>query len=347
MHFLFLQNRIQMAHLFSQLNWTHSFTKQFPPDTLIEKTDATETKSKQKLTTAQLVGQSKIPRNVPGYYMSVEPDKHPQSILLLLSSSSLQCLSLPADISPSNDLNNILSGNLLLPTCNYHALNYGGHQFGIWNGQLGDGRQISFGEIENKKTKRKWSLGLKGCGKTAFSRHGDGLCTLKSTIKEYLGSEYLMALGIPTYRVISLHFSGKMVQREDEMNHVIEMGPGGLLTRMAPSFIRFGTFELFYMRQEDTQLKLLVDYVIQTHYPELLPRTTFLKNQYTLFFERIVKDTALLTAHWQAAGFVHGVLNTDELSIHGMTCHLGPFAFLDDYEPQFAPNVTGEYFYIY
>ncbi|HZC82513.1 MAG TPA: YdiU family protein, partial [Nitrospiraceae bacterium] len=182
------------------------------------------------------------------------------------------------------------------------------------------------GEVRNTRGE-KWDLHLKGAGLTPFSREGDGRAVLRSTIREYLCSEAMHGLGIPTTRALCLVGSDHKVYRE-------QVETGAMLVRMAPSHVRFGTFEVFYYRKQHDLLKILADYVITNHFPHLADR----QDKYTRFFSEVVERTARLIAQWQAVGWAHGVMNTDNMSIHGLTLDYGPFGFMDDYDPGFICN---------
>ena len=203
---------------------------------------------------------------------------------------------------------------------------YSGHQFGVYVPQLGDGRAILLGEVRNARGE-KWDLHLKGAGLTPFSREGDGRAVLRSTIREYLCSEAMHGLGIPTTRALCLIGSEHQVFRE-------QVETGAMLVRMAPSHVRFGTFEIFYYRKQHEQLRILADYVIANHFPHLVEGA----DKYVRFFSEVVERTAELIAQWQAVGWAHGVMNTDNMSIHGITLDYGPFGFMDDYDPGFICN---------
>jgi uncharacterized protein YdiU (UPF0061 family) len=205
------------------------------------------------------------------------------------------------------------------------AMVYSGHQFGVWAGQLGDGRALLIGQARNRKGEL-WDIQLKGAGRTPYSRFGDGRAVLRSSIREYLCSEAMAALGIPTSRALSLVASGETVLRE-------RPEPGAVIARLAPSHIRFGHFEHFHYAGNTEAVKALADHVIAEHFPGL---------GYAEFFGEVVRRTAVMIAHWQAVGFAHGVMNTDNMSILGLTLDYGPFGFMDGYDPEFICNHTDE-----
>ncbi|MGS2721424.1 protein adenylyltransferase SelO [Paraglaciecola aestuariivivens] len=206
------------------------------------------------------------------------------------------------------------------------AQKYGGHQFGHWNPDLGDGRGLLLAEVIDPQQKR-WDLHLKGAGPTPYSRFADGLAVLRSTIREYLASEALHHLGIPSSRALCLITSEQAVYREKQEN-------AAQLIRVCQSHIRFGHFEYFYHSQQPQKLQQLFDYCFKYHFPDCQQSPS----PYLAMFEKIVLDTAILMAKWQAYGFNHGVMNTDNMSIHGITFDFGPYAFLDDFNPQFICN---------
>lgn len=216
------------------------------------------------------------------------------------------------------------------------AMLYSGHQFGSYVPQLGDGRAILLGEVRNRQGET-WDLHLKGAGKTPYSRMGDGRAVLRSTVREYLCGEALHALGIPTTRSLCILVGDEPVYRE-----TVERG--AMLVRMSPSHVRFGSFEIFFYRRQHDRLKELADYVIDHFHPALaeLPEET----RYVELLRETVARTARLMARWQAVGFAHGVMNTDNMSILGLTLDFGPYGFLDDYDPGFICNhsdYTGRY----
>jgi uncharacterized protein YdiU (UPF0061 family) len=207
------------------------------------------------------------------------------------------------------------------------AMVYSGHQFGVWAGQLGDGRALLIGQVRNRKGEL-WDVQLKGAGKTPYSRFGDGRAVMRSTIREYLCSEAMAALGIPTSRALAIVATGETVMREMRE-------PGAVLTRLARSHVRFGHFEHFFHRGQKEQVRQLANYVIAEYFPEYA-------GDYAGWYGEVVKRTAQMIAGWQAVGFAHGVMNTDNMSILGLTMDYGPYGFMDAYDPQFICNHTDE-----
>ncbi len=220
----------------------------------------------------------------------------------------------------------LFGGSMLAPGMEPLAMIYSGHQFGVYVPQLGDGRAILLGEVKNDRGER-WDLHLKGAGMTPFSRDGDGRAVLRSTIREYLCSEAMHGLGIPTARALCIVGSDDKVYRE-------QIETGATLVRMAPSHVRFGSFEIFYYRQQHEHLKVLADYVIDQHFPHLRE----VADKYARFFAQVVERTGTLIAQWQAVGWAHGVMNTDNMSILGLTLDYGPYGFMDDYDAGFICN---------
>jgi serine/tyrosine/threonine adenylyltransferase len=207
------------------------------------------------------------------------------------------------------------------------AMVYSGHQFGAWAGQLGDGRALLLAQVRNPGGEL-WDVQLKGSGKTPYSRFGDGRAVMRSSIREYLCSEAMAGLGIPTTRALAVIATNEQVLRETPE-------PGAVLTRLARSHIRFGHFEHFHHSEKPQLVRILADHVIGEYMPEF-------SGDYAAWFGEIVARTAHLLAHWQAAGFAHGVMNTDNMSILGLTLDYGPFGFLDAYEPSFICNHSDE-----
>ncbi len=215
---------------------------------------------------------------------------------------------------------------------------YGGHQFGNWAGQLGDGRAISLGDVLAPDGQR-WEFQLKGAGLTPYSRRADGRAVLRSSLREFVCSEAMHHLGVPTTRALALVGTGETVVRDMFYDGHPEMEPGAIVTRVAPSFVRFGNFEIFAARGDIERLQQLADYVITHHFPEI---DTADPERYALWFAEVARRTAVLMAHWLRVGFVHGVMNTDNLSILGLTIDYGPFGWLDVFDPEFTPNTTDQ-----
>ncbi len=260
------------------------------------------------------------------YYSRVCPTPVPDPYLVCHSPEALALLDLDASEMMRPELIEALAGNQLLPGMDAVAALYAGHQFGHFVPQLGDGRAILLGEVKNAAGEG-WEVQLKGAGRTPYSRGGDGRAVLRSSIREFLCSEAMHALGIPTTRALAIVGSDRPVYREDEET-------AALVTRLAPSFVRFGSFEVFYYRNQIEPIKQLADYVIARHYPEL----SALADPYPEFLRRVAHATAELMAQWQAVGFSHGVMNTDNMSILGLTLDYGPFGFLDAFDPGYVCN---------
>lgn len=230
----------------------------------------------------------------------------------------------------------VFVGNQLLPDMDPYACCYGGHQFGNWAGQLGDGRVINLGEVFNQQGQR-WTLQLKGTGLTPYSRSGDGLAVLRSSVREFLCSEAMYHLGVPTTRALSLLLTGEQVTRDMFYDGNPKLEPGAVVCRVAPSFTRFGSFQIFSSRHEFESLRQLVDYTIRTDFPHLGEPS---RAVYLQWFEEICRTTAEMIVHWMRVGFVHGVMNTDNMSILGQTIDYGPYGWLEDYNPDWTPNTT-------
>ena len=230
----------------------------------------------------------------------------------------------------------ILAGNSLAPTMRPYAARYGGHQFGVWAGQLGDGRAITLGELTPRQGER-WELQLKGAGPTPYSRTADGRAVLRSSIREFLCSEAMHFLGVPTTRALSLVATGDIVIRDMFYDGNPLPEPGAVVCRVAPSFVRFGNFEIHASRGETELLRRLTDYVITQHFQDLGPPS---KQVYERWFEEICRRTGVMIAHWMRVGFVHGVMNTDNMSILGLTIDYGPYGWLEGYDPSWTPNTT-------
>ena len=240
-----------------------------------------------------------------------------------------------ADVT-SPEFAQVFGGNALLDGMQPFAANYGGHQFGQWAGQLGDGRAISLGEVVNAAGQR-WELQLKGAGPTPYSRHADGRAVLRSSIREFLCSEAMHHLGVPTTRALCLVTTGEAVMRDMFYDGHPKAEPGAIVCRVAPSFLRFGNYELPASRGELPLLRQLVDFTLRRDFPELRGAG---EAPYAQWFASVCERTAVMVAHWMRVGFVHGVMNTDNMSILGLTIDYGPYGWIDDYDPDWTPNTT-------
>lgn len=248
--------------------------------------------------------------------------------LLHLDAAAIAAVGLdPASLDHDGFLR-ILTGSADVAGAAPFASVYAGHQFGHFVPQLGDGRALTIAELTSAHA-GPWELQLKGAGRTPYSRFGDGRAVMRSTIREYLASAYMRAIGMPTTLALALAATGEGVSRE-------QLEPGAVLLRAAPSHIRFGYFEFFHYRGEPENVRRLGDFVLQHVYPELADTP----DPFRAMFGEIVRRTATLMALWQATGFTHGVMNTDNMSICGLTIDYGPYGFLDRYNPAFVPNHT-------
>ena len=259
------------------------------------------------------------------FSVAAPPSPLPQPYWVAHSESVARLLQLPDGWHDSAHWLQALAGNAVLDGSQPRASVYGGHQFGVWAGQLGDGRAILLGELHG------WELQLKGAGRTPFSRMGDGRAVLRSSIREFLCSEAMQGLHIPTTRALSITGSHAQVQRETPETVAV-------LCRAAPSFLRFGHFEHFSYTQAPQALQVLANYVIARFYPECHAAPGWQGNPYAALLAQVTQRTAALVAQWQAAGFCHGVLNTDNMSILGLTLDYGPFQFLDAFDPTHICN---------
>jgi uncharacterized protein YdiU (UPF0061 family) len=247
-------------------------------------------------------------------------------------------LGLSREACESSEFAEVFGGNRLLSAMQPYAACYGGHQFGRWAGQLGDGRAISLGEV--LAPAGRLELQLKGAGPTPYSRTADGRAVLRSSLREFVCSEAMFHLGIPTTRALSLVLTGEPVLRDILYNGNARHEPGAVVCRVAPSFIRFGNFELFAEREEYDLLRTLADYVLRTHYPELGDPSEAGPEIYARWVQEIAQRTSDMIVHWMRVGFVHGVMNTDNMSILGLTIDYGPYGFVEPYDPGWTPNIT-------
>ena len=269
-------------------------------------------------------------------YSRVQPTQVAQPQLLAYAWEVAEELGLSRAFCESDDFPHIFSGNRVLDGMDPYAMCYGGHQFGNWAGQLGDGRAINLGELSGPTGKR-WVVQLKGAGLTPYSRSADGLAVLRSSIREFLCSEAMYHLGVPTTRALSLVSTGEHVIRDMFYDGNPKPEPGAVVCRVAPSFVRFGNFQIFAARGEIDILQQLVDYTIRTDFPHLGEPS---RATYLTWFEEVCRTTAQLIVHWLRVGFVHGVMNTDNMSILGLTIDYGPYGWLEDYDSNWTPNTT-------
>ena len=292
----------------SELRWQSRFLDETPGDT-------------------EVGGQ---PRQVPGVCWSrVEPTHVPKPVLRLWSNEMAQSLNLKKG-EPS-----VLGGNQVVEGMDPYAQRYGGHQFGNWANQLGDGRAITLGEVDTGT--EVLELQLKGPGKTPYSRFADGKAVLRSSIREFLCSEAMHHLGIPTTRALSLVTTGEHVVRDVMYDGNPAPEPGAIVCRVAPSFIRFGSFQIHSMNGDKETLQQLVDYTIRHHFPQ---HSSSDEEGILKWLNQVAQETANMIAHWMRVGFVHGVMNTDNMSIHGLTIDYGPYGWIEDYNPNWTPNTT-------
>lgn len=262
----------------------------------------------------------------PDFFTELRPTPLPAPHWVGTSTAVAQLIGLDADWLQRDEALQAFTGNTLLAGSRPLASVYSGHQFGVWAGQLGDGRAILLGE-----TAAGLEIQLKGAGRTPYSRMGDGRAVLRSSIREFLCSEAMHGLGIPTSRALCITGSPAPVRRE-------EVETASVVTRVAPSFVRFGHFEHFAANDLQAQLKTLADYVIDRYYPECRDTRDFGGNAYAALLQAVSERTAHLMAQWQGVGFCHGVMNTDNMSILGLTIDYGPFQFLDAFVPGHVCN---------
>jgi uncharacterized protein YdiU (UPF0061 family) len=278
-----------------------------------------------------------ISRQVGGAaYSLVDPAPASAPRLVAHSHEMAALLGISPETVASDAFAQVFAGNRLVEGMEPFAMAYGGHQFGHWAGQLGDGRAIALGEVVAVDGSRQ-TLQLKGAGQTPYSRRADGLAVLRSSIREFLCSEAMHHLGVPTTRALSLVVTGDRVLRDMFYDGNPSWEPGAVVTRVAPSFVRFGTFQLPASRGEVELLRALVDFTIRNDFPHLGEPSG---NTRLRWYEEVVHRTAVMIAHWMRVGFVHGVMNTDNMSILGLTIDYGPYGWLDDYDPDWTPNTT-------
>lgn len=267
-------------------------------------------------------------------WVSPTPVQAPK--LIAHAAEVLGLLGLPSDSHQHPALAQILAGNALAQGMTPYAACYGGHQFGNWAGQLGDGRAMSLGEVQAPSGQRL-ELQLKGAGQTPYSRAADGRAVMRSSVREFLCSEAMHHLGVPTTRALSLVGTGDWVVRDMFYDGHPAKEPGAVVCRVAPSFLRFGNYQILAFRRDIDALRRLVDYTLTEYFPDLGPPS---KDSYLRMVGVIAERTARLVVAWQRVGFVHGVMNTDNMSVLGLTIDYGPYGWLEDYDPTWTPNTT-------
>ena len=286
--------------------------------------------------------QENFRRRVEGAcYSRVKPKHMPAPKLLSFSREVAEDLDLTEQQCLSEEFTQIFSGNHLLKGMDPFAMCYGGHQFGNWAGQLGDGRAINLGEIVNSKNEHL-AIQLKGSGETPYSRTADGLAVLRSSVREYLCSEAMFHLNVPTTRALSLMSTGEAVVRDMFYDGNPKEEIGAVVCRVAPSFIRFGSFEILAAQGDTKSLSELCNFTIKNYFPHLLEnhKGKITKAIYLNWFREVVQLSAQMVVEWMRVGFVHGVMNTDNMSILGLTIDYGPYGWLEDYDPNWTPNTT-------
>src|SRR5436190_10000166 len=269
-------------------------------------------------------------------YSLVEPTPVAAPRLIAYSREVADMLGIDETTINSPAFAEVFGGNALLDGMQPYAANYGGHQFGQWAGQLGDGRAITLGEAINAAGER-WELQLKGAGPTPYSRTADGRAVLRSSLREFLCSEAMNHLGVPTTRALCLVATGEDVVRDMFYDGHPQAEPGAVVCRVAPSFLRFGNFEICAARGDQALLQTLADFTITTHFPQLGAPS---RDTYLRWFDEVCRRTARMLVHWMRVGFVHGVMNTDNMSVLGLTIDYGPYGWLEGYDPNWTPNTT-------
>ncbi|MFZ5537811.1 MAG: protein adenylyltransferase SelO [Pseudomonadota bacterium] len=281
------------------------------------------------------------PRNAPrqvygACYSRVAPTAVAAPRLLACAPEVARLIGLDPEECQRPEFAEVFGGNALLPGMEPYAACYGGHQFGQWAGQLGDGRAINLGEVVNPQGQHL-TLQLKGAGPTPYARTADGRAVLRSSLREFLCSEAMHHLGVPTTRALSLVATGEPVLRDMLYSGNVRPEPGAVVCRVAPSFTRFGHFEIHAARGDHALLRQLADHTLRHDFPTLGapgPET------FVEMFREVCRRTAVMVAHWMRVGFVHGVMNTDNMSILGLTIDYGPYGWLEEYDPNWTPNTT-------
>ena len=292
------------------------FTAQLPPDPLRENTR----------------------RQVRGAcYSYVRPRVPSAPRLVHASAKTAQLIGLPAATLDTEAFVRAFSGAELPAGAEPYAMNYGGHQFGHWAGQLGDGRAINLGQVRQADGGQLWAVQLKGAGATPYSRRADGLAVLRSSIREHLCSEAMHHLGVPTSRSLSVMLTGDEVLRDVLYDGNAAYELGAVVCRVARSFVRFGSFEIHAASGDVATLRALADYTLRQHFPDVEAGTAAGVGE---FYRKVCERSLAMVLEWQRVGFVHGVMNTDNMSILGDTIDYGPYGWLEGYDPDWTPNTT-------
>jgi uncharacterized protein YdiU (UPF0061 family) len=273
-------------------------------------------------------------REVRACYSRVAPTQVARPELLALVPEVAALLEL--DPQPTTELIDVLAGNRVVPGMAPYAACYGGHQFGVWAGQLGDGRAITLGEVVTAAGEA-WEVQLKGAGPTPYSRTADGRAVLRSSLRELVCSEAMHHLGVPTTRALSLVTTGEPVLRDILYDGRPAHEPGAVVCRVAPSFLRFGSYEIHSARGDHDTLRRLVRFTLERFYPRYLDGDRL---DIAGWFAEVAARTAWLVAEWLRVGFVHGVMNTDNMSILGLTIDYGPYGWIEPFDPDWTPNIT-------
>jgi len=311
---------------FAQLHFDNQFSQRLPVDTTI----------------------NNFPRQVQNAAFSwVTPTLTNAPKLIAVSNQVVELFNFSDKQINSDHFSAVFTGNQLVDGMKPYAMCYGGHQFGHWAGQLGDGRAINLAEVKTEQGHK--TLQLKGAGLTPYSRTADGLAVLRSSIREFLCSEAMFHLGVPTTRALSLCTTGQRVARDMFYNGNVQYEQGAVVCRVSSSFMRFGSFQLPAYRKDLSLLKQLVEYSIERDFPELLTEATDTQSNittatYLQWFTQICQRTCKLIVHWQRVGFVHGVMNTDNMSIIGETIDYGPYGWIDAFDLDWTPNTTDAQF---
>jgi serine/tyrosine/threonine adenylyltransferase len=302
-----------VAHPVRQLSFTDRFVRELPGDPRSD---------------------NRVRQVQQACYSRVEPTAVPAPEILVVVPEVAALLDL--DPTPTPELADVLAGNRVLPGMTPYAACYGGHQFGTWAGQLGDGRAITLAEVENARGET-WEIQLKGAGPTPYSRTADGRAVLRSSLRELVCSEAMHHLGVPTTRALSLVLTGQPVVRDMLYDGHPAPEPGAIVCRVAPSFLRFGSYEIHRSRDDEATLRRLVQFTLERYYPHHVHGGEL---DIAGFFHEVMQRTAWMVAEWMRVGFVHGVMNTDNMSILGLTIDYGPYGWLEPFDPEWTPNIT-------